>query len=202
MNKKQQTIDSYNKHAKDFDKKFGGIRPRVKDIEKVFSCIKKDNPKVIEIGCSNGRDASEIIKRTNNYLGTDISKELIAIARKNVPSAKFKVIDLEDLELPKNTDIVYSFASLLHVDKEGFKKTLDSYWEKISDNGVIFISLKYCDKYKEKTTTTKFGTRTYYLYNPETLENIIGNKYTFVWKSVFDFNNQTWFDFILRKKTI
>ena len=34
------------------------------DLEETFNLVGKKNPKVLEIGCGNGRDAREIIKRT------------------------------------------------------------------------------------------------------------------------------------------
>ena len=68
MKKKQQTIETYNATAENMAKKFSDIGTRVEDIIQVFSYIQKDIPKVVEIGCGNGRDASEILKHTPNYL--------------------------------------------------------------------------------------------------------------------------------------
>jgi predicted TPR repeat methyltransferase len=86
---KSITIDTYNKTAKIHSDKFTKYGARIDDIERAFSCIKKSNPKVVEIGCGDGRDAEEIIKRTNDYLGIDLSEELIKIAQKKSSWGKF-----------------------------------------------------------------------------------------------------------------
>lgn len=67
MNKKQQIIDVYNATAEEMTRKFAGIGSRVEDILQAFSYIQKDVPKVVEIGCGNGRDAREILKYTPDY---------------------------------------------------------------------------------------------------------------------------------------
>ena len=69
MDKKTQTINTYDNSAEALAKKFDERGARILDIEETLSFIKTDNPHVFEIGCGNGRDALEILKRTNNYLG-------------------------------------------------------------------------------------------------------------------------------------
>lgn len=121
---KEQTIDTYNKSARLHTDKFDEIDIRFDDIEKTFSYINKPNPKTIEFGCGNGRDAQEIVKRTNDYLGVDLSNELLKIARDKVPNANFKLDDFETLDLPRNTDIIFAFASLLHSNKKILRRFL------------------------------------------------------------------------------
>src|SRR3989338_82716 len=125
MDKKIQTIDTYNKSAQALEKKFDDLGARIFDIEEVFKLLDKVNNKVVEIGCGNGRDAEEIIKRTNDYVGIDISTELIKLAQKKVPKGKFLVADVTSFEFPEKIDIVFAFASLIHVNKEDLINVLD-----------------------------------------------------------------------------
>lgn len=57
MDKKNQTILTYNESATSLAKKFDELGARISDIEEAFALIQKDNPFVLEIGCGNGRDA-------------------------------------------------------------------------------------------------------------------------------------------------
>lgn len=94
MNLRQQTVDTYNKSAKELAEYFRGIGPRTDDIDLAIRLAgNSENPKILEIGCGDGRDAKEIVKRTKNYTGFDISEELIKIARADVPDATFEVAD-------------------------------------------------------------------------------------------------------------
>lgn len=103
MNKKQQTIDTYNATAGLMAEKFTGIGARVNDIIQAFSYVQKFAPKVVEIGCGNGRDAEEILKHTPDYLGMDVSSEMIRLAQKHLPEAtnSFVVADVEGFEFPE-----------------------------------------------------------------------------------------------------
>ncbi len=197
MDLKQKTIDTYNKSAKELAKKFNGQDARVVDIEKAFSIVKKENPFVLEIGCGNGRDAAEIIKGTSHYLGLDISEELIKIAKTENPKANFEVADIEKYTLPKNIDIIFAFASLLHVNKENVEMILDKAYEALNENGIFFVSLKY-GEYHEETKEDDFGVRTYYIYTPELIADL-ATEYKVVEQEVQDIRGQKWFTIILQK---
>ena len=141
VDEKKQTIEAYNKTAQKHAKKFEKLGARVKDIERALSYLNKPNPKVIEIGCGNGRDAKEIVKHTKNYLGIDLSKSLIQLAIKKAPEAKFQMADFETYQFPQNIDVIFAFASLIHSNKEGVKKVLRKAYKSLGLNGVFFISL-------------------------------------------------------------
>ncbi len=198
MDKKKQTIQTYNKSAEAMTEKFNDIGVRTEDVKRGFSFIKKDNPKVVEIGCGNGREAKEILKHTNDYLGIDISEELIKIARKENPDGKFKVVDLEDFNFSKNIDIIFSFASLLHSDKDNVKIILDRAYKSLNNQGIFYISLKY-DDYQERIIEDEFGIRTYYFYTPELIKELAGLKYKTVHIDIQDLKGQKWFNIILKK---
>lgn len=198
MNDKQVTINTYNQKAVELAEYFNGMGSRRADIKKAFSLIGNSNPRVIEIGCGNGRDAIEITKLTNNYLGTDVSEAMIELAKANCPQAKFEVADLEDYDLPANTDILFAFASLLHSDKENVKQFLHRSHPKLSDEGVIYISLKYSD-YKGEMKHDQFGDRMFYYYSPEDIRALAQGKFKSVYEDTQQIGNTKWFTMALRK---
>jgi SAM-dependent methyltransferase len=197
MDTKSQTINTYNKSAQALADKFNQIGPRVSDIEKAFSYFPNKEGRVLEIGCGNGRDAKEILKHSSQYLGIDISSELVKIARKNTPNGHFEVYDIESYEFPKNIDIIFSFASLLHTDKENMGTILNKAYEALSTGGIFFISLKYAD-YHQETLTDKFGTRTYYFYTPDLIAGL-ANKYKVIYQERQHVQGLDWFTIILQK---
>ncbi len=197
MDLKKQTIETYNRSVGALAKKFANFGPRIYDIEKGFSYISKENPSVLEIGCGYGREAKEILKRTNKYLGMDISEEMIKMAREQVPEGKFIVADIEDYIFPKNLDIIFSFASLLHSDKEHLKLILERAHEALNENGILYISLKY-DEYHSEAQKDEFGTRTYYFYTPEDIKEL-NNKYIPIYENKYEHGGQNWFSIVLKK---
>lgn len=199
MDLKTQTIDTYNKSAQALTDKFNSQPARIHDIELAFSKLHKENPFVIEIGCGNGRDAEEICKRTNNYTGMDVSEKLIDIAKARLPGKHFIVADVETFEFPPNIDIVFSFASLIHVSKESMKVILERIYNSLSPNGLVFVSLKYSDSYVQVTKDDEFGTRTYWHYSEQDIYDIAPQ---FSFESLLHSNvrGQAWIEILLRKK--
>lgn len=197
---KKQTIATYDKTAVFHADKFDKIGARVGDIKKVFSYIKNSNPKTIELGCGNGRDAVEIIKYTDDYLGIDLSKELIKLAKKKVSGANFKIADIENFKFPNKTDVIFAFASLLHSDKESAKRALNNAYQSMSLKGVFFISLKYDKYHKKLIEKEKQGPKTFYFYTPEDIKEISPIGLDVVFEDIQNFRGQKWFSIILQKK--
>ncbi len=198
MSVKTETVDTYNKSAQALAEKFNAIGPRIEDINYVFSHGGKTNPFIVEIGCGNGRDAQEIIKRTNNYLGIDISQELITLAQESLPKTIFKVADVEEFTFPKDIDIVFAFASLIHVPKESFLHIMEQLFESVTKNGLVFVSLKYSDIYKQVTKEDEFGTRTYWHYSQSDVQDLASG-FTVAHTSIQEIAGQVWIDVLYQK---
>lgn len=198
MDKKAQTVATYNTTASKMAKKFRGFGARIEDIEKGFSFVNIENPNVLEIGCGDGRDAKEILKRTKNYLGVDISESMVAIAQEYVPKGKFKVLDIENYIFPNNLDLIFSFASLLHSDKKNVESIIKKAYQALNENGVFYISLKY-DNYHEASKSDEFGTRTYYFYTSEDIRKLAGEKYKVISENVQKLRGQEWLTIVLKK---
>lgn len=199
MSVKKKTIDTYNKSADALAKKFDSQGARIDDIKYVFSMCGKSNPSVVEIGCGNGRDAAEICKHTDTYLGMDISEKLLEIAKKNLPGTNFVLADVETFEFPSNMDIVFAFASLIHVPKESFKEIMTKLFSSVQKNGLVFISLKHSNTYAEITKKDEFGTRTYWHYSQSDMEGLASG-FTIIHTSIRDIRGQVWMDVLYQKK--
>lgn len=198
MDKKTQTINTYNESAKSLAEKFDSSGARLSDINETFALIKKDNPKVLEIGCGNGRDAQEILKYTDDYLGVDVSEKLLELAKQKVPNGQFIVADIEEYKLPTELDVVFAFASLIHVPKESLQKIFKSVSSSLNQGGVFRFSMKYAKEYMESTKTDEFGIRTYYLYSVNDI-NEIARGFTILKSEVGGFKGQMWLEVLLQK---
>jgi trans-aconitate methyltransferase len=200
--KLQKTIDTYDQAAVQLADYFQSIGTRVSDIEIAFDLIAgTKNPAVLEIGCADGRDAQEIVKRTNHYTGFDVSKELIKIAREKVPGAKFQVADARTYQYHGKLDIVFAFASLLHLDMDELINSLKNIHKNLNTEGILFISLKKADKYKSYLKRDQYGERLFYLYSPEEIKELIRGNFSIEYESkgFITGNNTQWFDIALKK---
>jgi trans-aconitate methyltransferase len=197
MNKKRQTIQSYNVNAEAIQKKFDEF-DRMKDIRELFDIVTKKDPVVLEIGCAGGRDAEDFLKFTKNYTGLDVAEELLKIARERLPNANFILADVEDYDLPQDLDIVYASASLIHVNRESLAKIFTSVFITLNRGGIFRITMKKSDKYEEITKDTPFGTRTYYHYSEEDLKALAGD-FKIIKADTEYHINQNWLEFMYQK---
>ena len=84
----------------------------------VFIPYIKDNFKILDLGCGNGRllKSLEQADKKLNYLGVDFSTQLIEQAKASHPQAKFITADMSDLSFSPDTfDIVFLIASFHHL---------------------------------------------------------------------------------------
>lgn len=200
---RQQTIDTYDKSAKALADYFRGIGSRTDDIEEAFELA--DNPshaRVIEIGCGDGRDAKEIVKRAGWYLGFDISKELIKLAKEYVPEGEFEVADAATFDFPKNLDLVFAFASLLHLNRDEVKGVLARVHASLKPGGVFYISLKYRPQYMQEVKEDEYGMRLFYFYNADVITELAGNGYEVVKMRREIHGHTEWFEIALRKRKV
>jgi SAM-dependent methyltransferase len=197
---KQETIATYNKSADAMAKRFDDVEDCRKHVDRALSYINKANPFVVELGCGTGRDAQYIVKKTDNYLGLDLSEELIKIAKVNVREAKFVVDDMESFEFPEGVDIVFAFASILHIDRDAVKILLDRAYAALNSGGIFYI-LTVDSEYRERKVNDEHGDRTYYDYNSELIESLAGDKYSTVYKESKKYppDPQDWLSMALKK---
>lgn len=80
----------------------------------------QENDKILDFGCGNGRLIELIKDKKVTYLGVDVCKKFIKIARQKYPQHKFKVIKLNaDFGFKQNDkfDSVFSIGVFHHFPK-------------------------------------------------------------------------------------
>lgn len=197
------TLDTYNASAKELAEYFRGIGSRVTDIEKALALAARTNgtANVLELGCGDGRDAAEIIKRSASYTGIDYSEGLISLARELVPGADFRVVSMTDFEYPEDSyDVVFAFASMLHISKQELARLMPRIAQSLRPGGILFVSLKQADKYKEEWKEDAYGKRLFYFYNPQLLTEIASEQFETVYQDEQTIGHTPWFEIALRKK--
>lgn len=194
------TIDTYNKAAQAYADKFNSIGSRREDIERAFALRNKNSEcSVVEWGCGNGRDAQVILEFTHTFTGIDASEEMIALAKEALPEADLRVADIATFEIALGTDIIFAFASLLHCSKDAFTAILASVHPKLSQEGILYISLKRAP-YEERIVTDEYGPRTFYFYERADIEEVSAGLYEVIWYDEQLLKGVEWLTVALRKK--
>lgn len=196
-----ETIDTYDNSAKELAEYFKGIGARTDDIERGIALAHADaHARVVEIGCGDGRDAEEIVPRVGFYEGYDPSASLLELARRRLPKSSFVKADALTYRYPDNLDVVYAFASLLHVNKTDLKTALAKVAAALRAGGILYISLKERPAYEAEVREDQFGKRMFYYYNPSVVKAIAGDLFETVHEAHYTIGHGQWFRLALKKK--
>lgn len=197
---KAQTIATYNGSPEEFARRFDAVPARIDDIDETLACSEYEYPAVLEIGCGNGRDAEAIIQRTDEYLGIDASSGLIKIAQARIPRARFEVVDVEGFVFPSGIDVIFAFASLIHIDRFGLFYVFEKMHECLNEFGIVRISIKKSDSYQEVTTDDGVGPRTYYHYSERDIRDLAASPpFEIIKLETVVLRDQEWLEVIMRK---
>ena len=195
-----QTVKTYDDSAAVLAKYFKGIGPRVDDVDRGLQLANANTgAQVVEIGCGDGRDAAEIIKRVSWYQGFDPSNGFLKIAREKLPNASFVIADALTYNYPHNIDVIYAFASLLHVNKDDLKKVFEKVAESLRVGGIFYISLKEREAYTEEVKKDEYGERMFYYYNSDLVKQIAGKSFNVVYEDRKKVGKTDWFTIALKK---
>jgi len=140
-----------------------------------FFCELLDNvnPRILELGCGPGNIAKYILsKRPDfNIQGIDIAPNMIELARKNNPSANFKVMDGRQInKLKSKFDAVICGFYLPYLSKSDCSNLIRYCNNLLYDKGILYISFVDGDYINSGYQTGNSGDMTYFYYH--SLDNL------------------------------
>jgi len=141
---KKLNIISLNKKAwnnvaeKYNDANYSSLNPLVE-----YFCNKlPENGSILDLGSGTGLPFAKLfVEKEFNYLGVDISSQMIKIAQKNVPLANFKELSITDLNFENEFDGVFSHYTMLLLNPDMFKDVARRVVKSLKANGFFYLSL-------------------------------------------------------------
>ncbi len=121
-------------HVFDYDKEFAFYD----------SILKKDNcKKILEVGCGSGMLARRFLKNGYDYLGLDLSGEMLDIARSEINSNAFIQCDMRNLSFVKQFDsVLITGRSIAYLTENlDIIITLSGVHNSLKDNGLFVFDL-------------------------------------------------------------
>jgi len=130
---------AWNNVAEKYDNaKYSKLNPAID-----FFCRELSNrDSILDIGSGTGLPFAKLfLEKGFHYLGVDLSSQMIKIARKNVPLAKFKEKSMTDINYDKEFDGVFSHYSMLLLSPQLFKDVAKRIVKSLKENGLFYLSL-------------------------------------------------------------
>jgi ubiquinone/menaquinone biosynthesis C-methylase UbiE len=148
MDDDEKTKKTYDKFAKEYHEH----RTKTKNnfyykylekptLLKLLKPISK-NKKILDLGCGSGLFTKELINLGGKCIGIDLSKELISLAKRFVPEAKFYVGKAQKMPFKKNSFEIVASNEVIH-----YFKDLDPVFSEVSrvlkKNGIFIFLIKH-----------------------------------------------------------
>ena len=132
-----------------------------------FASLLPKNAKVLDVGCGAGVPVAQFLVDSGfDVTGIDFSKNMLELARKNVPNAKFLVKDMTTLDFEADSfDGLTAFYSIIHVSREKHFSLFQSFHRILKPQGIMLVCLGP-DEWE--ATDNYYGTEMFWSqYSPE-----------------------------------
>lgn len=144
--KNKNAIEVYDLIAEDYAKTFDPIESDDDLIfPNTFLSHLKIGSKIVDLGCGTGFSAGYFAKNGMLVMGVDLSKSMIAIAKRNYPNINFFIEDVRQFSLNGSVDAVWAGYSLFHFEQEHFEATLDKIKTYLKPGGVLGLVMQEGD---------------------------------------------------------
>lgn len=143
-----KTKKDYNLIARDFSRT---RRHPWSEIRFLFDKYLKENERILDLGCGNGRHYPFFKEKQVDYFGVDSSAALIKIAKNKYPEARFLVEDGLNLSFPDNFfDKIYSIAVLHQIPSEELRnQLLEEIRRNLKHEGLLILTVWKFHRWRE-----------------------------------------------------
>jgi len=145
MLNQQKIIDCYNKTASTYAEKFiNELEHKHLDtiLLKAFADENRAKGRIIDIGCGPGQTTQFLTDQgTKDLLGVDISPEMVSIAQKLNPKAKFEVADMLALGYPDESfGAIVAFYAIVHLGYSYLPTAFNEFYRVLVPGGQALLS--------------------------------------------------------------
>ena len=195
------TIKAYDTATEDYCRKTlsSGDRDfQEKMMDRTLNMLPSE-PRILDLGCGDGRDAAYLTDRGADTIGMDLSKEMVKLARKKFPELEFIRMDMRELGLNKDHfDCVWASASVIHIPGEQLRELEREIIRVLKPGGIFAFSYKvgqgegfeYGESMKDKKRYFVYHTEKSIRNGFDELEiidvveypgNILGSSFAYCW---------------------
>ena len=145
MQDQKDIIECYDRTAKNYADKFIDELSK-KHLDRIllksFAFENRNSGKLIDLGCGPGQTTKYLHDcGLTDILGTDISSQMVTVAKKINPQLDFDTADILELKYPDRFfGSAIAFYSIVHFDYEQIKIALKEIKRVLTDNGQFLFS--------------------------------------------------------------
>jgi ubiquinone/menaquinone biosynthesis C-methylase UbiE len=140
-NKEEIVRKGYNRRAEEYHASRHAY-DNSKELKEFVSLLPK-NARVLDVGCGAGVPVAEFLVESGfDVTGVDFSENMLRLARKNVPKARFIRKDMTKLDFENDSfEGLTAFYSIIHVPREKHFSLLQSFHRILKPEGIMLICM-------------------------------------------------------------
>ena len=135
---------------------------------RAFDLLSRPNANVLEIGCGPGNITRHLLdlNPTLKVFATDISKNMIDLAKRNNPEIDVQVLDCRNLKTIKTKfDGIICGFTLPYLSKQDCSKLIFDCSNLLAEEGTLYLSFVSGDYEKSGFISGNSGDRVYFYYH-------------------------------------
>lgn len=138
----QRQAAVFDRIGAEYETAFGGNPKQIAAVAWLIKRLPYD-AHVLDVGCGTGIPTARMLSEAGfSVLGIDISREMIRIAREQVPQAEFALMDVTDLPFQgPGFNAITAFFSLLMLRRGAIEHTLWRLAELLLPGGFLVVSM-------------------------------------------------------------
>lgn len=168
IDKYKETFETWNKVAVLYQDKFMDMDLYNDTYNFICNSITKNKAKLLEIGCGPGNITKYLLSKRPDFdvFGIDIAPNMIALSKKNNPTANFAMMDCRQIDniKTKYDGIVCGFC-LPYLSQNDSIKLISDCYELLNENGLIYISFVEGDPNNSDFQVGHSGDRSYFYFH-------------------------------------
>lgn len=169
-----ETHETWNNIAQLYEEKFMELKLYNDTYKRFCDLLLKQNASVLEIGCGPGNISRHIldINPKLKVLATDISRNMIDLAKKNNPKIEVQVLDCRNLKTISNKfDGIICGFTIPYLSKVDLSKLIANCAISLNEDGILYLSYVEGNYDNSGFISGSSGDRTYfYYYDFKTIE--------------------------------
>lgn len=168
MDRYKETFETWNKLASLYQDKFMDLDLYNDTYDFICNSMTREHAKLLEIGCGPGNITKYLLSKRPDFdiYGIDIAPNMIALAKKNNPSASFAIMDSRQIdEIKTKYDGIVCGFCLPYLSQADSQKLITDCYNLLNENGLIYISFVEGDPTKSDFQVSSSGDRSYFYFH-------------------------------------